>query len=73
MLHTKGPIHRVLELFQSNVIIVHKDILKSMTLVLGVSKLLAKDICDLCLIAVGKVFLQLISCSIILQLQGLFQ
>ncbi len=62
----KDPSIGFLELFQANAIIVHRDIFKSVSLVLGVIKLLAKDICGLCLIAVGKVFLQLISCSIIL-------
>jgi hypothetical protein len=49
--------------------------LKAMALVLGANKLLAmaKDIGGLCPIAIGEVFLQLISRSTILQLWGPFQ
>jgi hypothetical protein len=57
MLHTKDPSLRFSKLFQV-VVIVCGDVLRSMTLVLGVSRLLvmAKDIGVLCLIAIGEVF-----------------
>jgi hypothetical protein len=45
------------------------------SLMLGASKLwaMANDISDIRFIIVGEVFLQLISCSIVLQLWGPFQ
>jgi hypothetical protein len=72
MFHIRGPILRILELFQSIVIVAHHDILKLMTLVLRVSKLLimAKDIEGLRSIVVSEVFLQLISHAIVLQCVG---
>ncbi len=46
-----------------------------MVLILGASKLLAmaKDINGLRLIAIDEMFLQLINCSIVIQLRGPFQ
>jgi hypothetical protein len=57
MLHTKDPSSRFSKLFQ--VVIVRGDVFRSMTLVLGASRLLtmAKDIRGLHLIAIGEVFL----------------
>jgi hypothetical protein len=51
------PSLRFLELFQI-VVVVHGDIPRSMTLVLGVNKLLAmtKDMNGLCFITICKVF-----------------
>jgi hypothetical protein len=59
MLHIRGPIFKFLELFQITTVVAHGDILKSMGLMLGVSKLLvmAKDIGNLRPIAVSKVFI----------------
>jgi hypothetical protein len=56
------------KLFQVVVIVIHGDILKSMALMLGSSKLLimAKDIGGFCFIIVGEVFFQLINHSIVL-------
>ncbi len=71
----KDPSSRFLEFFQVVVVVVvREDILKSITLVLGANKLLAmvKDIGGLHPIVVGKVFFQLISHSIVLQLWGFF-
>jgi hypothetical protein len=68
-LTTKDPSLRFSELIKvATNVIVRGDIHKSMALVLGVNKLLAmaKDISGLRLIAISKVFLRLISCSIIL-------
>jgi len=58
------------ELFQAIVIVVHRNIPRSMALVLGVNKLLAmaKYTNGLSFIVVSKVFLQFISYSIVLQL-----
>jgi hypothetical protein len=63
------------KLFQIVAIIVHEDILKSVALVLGVSRLLAmaKDTNGLCLITVGKVFLRFINHSIVLQFRRPFR
>ncbi len=66
----KDPSSRFLEFFQIAVVVICEDILKSITLVLGANRLLAmvKDIGGLHPIVVGKVFFQLISRSIVLQL-----
>jgi len=71
----EDPSSKFSKLFQVTVAITHGDILKLMALMLGVSKLLAivKDIGGFRPIAVGEVFFRLISCSIVLQLRGLFQ
>jgi hypothetical protein len=57
------------------IVIAHGDILRSMALMLGFSKLLAmvKDIGDLHPIAIGEVFLRFINHSIVFQLWGSFQ
>ncbi len=54
----EDPSSRFLKLNQSDVVVVHGDILRSMTLVLGVNRLLvmAKDTSGICPIAIGKVF-----------------
>jgi hypothetical protein len=59
MLHIRGPIFKFSELFQIVTIVAHSDILRSMGLVLGVSKLLVmtKDIGSLRPIVVSKVFI----------------
>jgi hypothetical protein len=53
----------------------HKDILRLVVLMLGVSKLLtiAKDIGNFSLTIVSEMFFQLINHSIVLQLQGRFK
>jgi hypothetical protein len=55
---SKDPPLRFPELFQTIVVVVHGDILKSMALALGVNKLLAmaKDTSGLHFIVVSKVF-----------------
>jgi hypothetical protein len=53
MFHTKGPIIRVLKLFQTVVVIARGDILRSMALMLGVSRLLTGGFRP---IVVGEVF-----------------
>jgi hypothetical protein len=75
MLHTKGQIFKVSELFQVVVAVTHGDILRSVALVFGVSRLLAmvKDIGGFRPIVVSKVFLRIIIHSIVLQLWGPFQ
>ncbi len=62
MLHTKGPFFKV---FKVVALIVYGDILRSVTLMLGVNKLLimAKDTKSLYLIIISKVFSQFINCS----------
>jgi hypothetical protein len=72
MLHTRRPIFRVSKLFQ--VVVAHGDIPKLVALLLGVSTLLsmAKDTRSPCPIIVGKMCLQLISRSIVLQFRGPF-
>ncbi len=64
-----------LELFQAVLVVVHGDIPRLMALVLGANKLLAmiKNIGGFHPIVIGKVFLQFISQSIVLQLRGSFQ
>jgi hypothetical protein len=59
MLHTKGPILKVTELFHVVVLLLHGDILRLMALVLGANRLLAmvKDIGGLRSIAISEVFL----------------
>jgi hypothetical protein len=66
----KDPSSRFLKLFQVVVAIAYGDIHGLMALVLGANILLAmaKDIGGFCPIAVGEVFLQLISRSIVLHL-----
>jgi hypothetical protein len=56
------------KLFQVATIVIHGDIPRSMALMLGANRLLAmaKDTNGFHLIAMGEVFLRLISCSIIL-------
>jgi hypothetical protein len=75
MLHTKGPIFKVSELFHVVVVVIHGEILRLIALVLGANKLLAmvKDISGLCSIAVSEMFLRLMNHSIVLQLQGRFR
>jgi len=70
----KDPSLGSLELFQTNVIIVYGDIPRSVALMLGVNRLLAmaKDTCGLYLIAIGNVFIQLISCSLSYNFKGYF-
>jgi hypothetical protein len=71
----EDPSLEFLELFQVVNIVARGDIPRSMALLLRVvSKLLAmaKDTSGLRPIAVGRVFLQLISYSIVLQLWGPF-
>jgi hypothetical protein len=75
VLHIRGPIFSgFLELFQVVAVGARGDILRSVALMMGASRLLviAKDIGGIRPIAVGKVFFRLISCSIILQLEGPF-
>ncbi len=75
MLHIRGPIFSgFLELFQVVAVGARGDILRSVALMMGASRLLviAKDIGGIRPIAVSKVFFRLISCSIILQLEGPF-
>jgi hypothetical protein len=64
----ENPSSEFSKLFQATTTIAHGDIPRLMALVLGVSKLLAmaKDIGGLHPIIIGEVFLQLISCSIVL-------
>jgi len=63
---------RFSKLFQVVVIIACGNLLRLVALVLGAIRLLAmaKDTNGLHPIAMGEVFFQLISCSIVLQLQG---
>jgi hypothetical protein len=70
----KDPSSGFSKLFQV-VVVIHKDISKSVALMLRASRLLAmaKDIGGFCVIAIGEVFLRLISRSIVLQLQGHFR
>jgi hypothetical protein len=58
MLHIKGPILKVLELFKVVAIVAHGDILKLVALMLTVSKLLAmaKDTGGLYPITIGEPF-----------------
>ncbi len=69
------PSSRFLKLFQAVVVVARGDVFRSMAPVLGVNILLAmvKDTGGIYPIAIGKVFLQLINCSIVLQFQGPFQ
>ncbi len=69
----KDPSLGFLKLFQ--VVIARGDILRSVTLMLGVNILLAmgKNTKSFHPIIVGEMFLQLISCFIVLQLWGPFQ
>ncbi len=71
----KDPSSGFSKLCQIVVIVVCGDIPKSVALMLGANRLLAmaKDIGGFHPIAIGEVFLWLISHSIILQLWGLFQ
>jgi hypothetical protein len=71
----KDPSSGFSKLFQVAIIVAHGGIPRLMALVLGVSRLLAmvRDISGLHPIAISKMFLQLISHSIILQLWGPFQ
>jgi hypothetical protein len=71
---SKDPSSRFLNLFQV-VVIASGDILGLVALMLRTRKLLimAKDTGGLCLILVGKAFLQLINRSIVLQLWGCFK
>jgi hypothetical protein len=64
----RNPSSRFSKLFQIVAIAPQGDIPRLMALVLGVSRLLvmAKNTGNLCPIIVGKAFLRLISCSIIL-------
>jgi len=66
--HIRGPILGFSEIFQINIVVTHGDILRSMALVLGVNKLLKmeRDVRGLYLIAINKLFFQLISHSIVL-------
>ncbi len=68
MLHIRRPILRVFKIIKVVVVVVRGDILRSVALVLRANRLLAmaKDISGFCPTAVGEVFLQLISCSIVL-------
>jgi len=70
MLHTRGSICNFLKLLQATTVVAYNDIPKLAGLVLGTNKLLAmaKDIGGLHIIAIGKVFFQLINHSIVLQL-----
>jgi len=70
----EDPSSEFSKLFQV-VIIAHGDIPRLVALVLGVTKLLAiaKDTGSFRPIAIGEMFFQLISHSIVLQLWGLFQ
>jgi hypothetical protein len=70
----EDPSSRFSKLIQVVVIVVWGDILRSVALVLGANKLLAmaKDIDNLHPVVVSEMFLRLISCSIVLQLQGPF-
>jgi hypothetical protein len=71
----KDPSLRFSKLFQTVIVVVRGNILRSMALMLVANRLLAmaKDICGLCLIAVSEMFIQLINHSIVLQLRGPFQ
>jgi hypothetical protein len=64
----EDPYSRFLKLFQIVAVIAAGHILRLVALVLGVNKLLAmeKDIGGLCPIAIGEVFFQLFSHSIVL-------
>jgi hypothetical protein len=64
-----------LELFQTTIVVVHVGIPRSVALVLRISKLLemVKDTGGHGFITVGKVFLQFISHSIVIQLGRSFQ
>ncbi len=70
----EDPSFEFLELFQVVVVVAHVHILKLMTLMLGVNKLLAmaKDIGGLPHITEVEVFIWFISRSIVLGLQGPF-
>jgi hypothetical protein len=70
----EDPSLRLLGLFQV-VVVIHGDNPRLVALVLGVSKLLtmAKETGGFSPIAVSKMFFQLISHSIVLQLRGPFQ
>jgi hypothetical protein len=65
----------LLKLFQVAITIVHGDTSKSMALMVRANKLLAmaKDTTSFHPIVICEMFFELISCSIVLQLQGLFQ
>jgi hypothetical protein len=67
------PSLKFLELFQ--VVVARGCIFKLMALVLGAIRLLAmaKDTIGFCHVIINEVFLQFISCSIVLQLWGSFQ
>ncbi len=69
MLHTRRPILRVFGIIIGCCTVAHGDIPRSVALVLGASRLLAmaKDTSGFRPIAMGEVFPQLISHSIILQ------
>jgi len=71
----KDPSSWFSKLFQVVTIVAHGDILKSVAIVLGATKLLAmvKDISGLHLILICDVFPRFINRSIILQPQGPFQ
>ncbi len=66
----KDPSSRFLKLFQVVATITHRDIPRSVALMLRANKLLtmAKDISGLHPIAISEVFLRLINHSIVLQL-----
>jgi hypothetical protein len=68
MRHTRRPILKFLKLFQAITIVAHNDIPRLMGLALGARRLLvmAKDVGGFRPFAIGKMFLQLISHSIIL-------
>jgi hypothetical protein len=64
----EDPSSRFLKLFQAVVVVACGDILRLMALMLGANRLLVmtKDISGLRIMVIGEVFLQLISCSIVL-------
>jgi hypothetical protein len=67
-LKLEDPFLEISKLFQIVSTVAHGDIPRSVVLLLGVNRLVAlvKDTKCFCSIAIGEVFLQLISCSIIL-------